>query len=399
MSAVVLTNRIDLDSIAAAALKTAVRTWFVVTVIGQWVFAFAVASFYGLTALRGDYHGWGKFITHGHVAGDTAGNVAVAMHVASAVVLMLGGALQLVPQVRARFPVFHRWNGRVYVLSAFAISAAGLYMTWVRGSVGDASQHWGSTFGAVLIWLCAGMAVRHAIARDFRTHRRWALRLFLAAGSAYFYRLVFFLSFLVFKGPVGFDPTTFSGPFLTFMAYAQFLVPLAILEIYLHAQDSGSAIGRIATAGLLAAITVAMAAGIFAVSMAVWVPDVKAGFDPRRSIAATLSDTIQARGIDQAVAHYRHLKTAEPATYNFDEGELNTLGYQLIKKNKSSEAVRMFQLNVEAYPQSSNAYDSLGEARMDGGDKAQAIVDYRRAVELNPHNGNAAAMLQKLGDH
>ncbi len=90
------------------------------------------------------------------------------------------------------------------------------------------------------------------------------------------------------------------------------------------------------------------------------------------------------------------MKTAAPATYNFDENELNRLGYELINAKKLKEAIRIFQLNVEAYPQSSNVYDSLGEGYMDDGDKAQAIANYRKSLELNPKNGNAVKMLQKL---
>jgi uncharacterized membrane protein len=232
-----MTNRLELTSFADTALKAAARLWFVVTVFGQLVFAFAVASFYGLTALRGDYHAWSKFISRGHVSGDTMGNFAVAMHVTSAVVVMLAGAIQLVPQVRNRFPVFHRWNGRVYMLTAVALSIAGLYMTWIRGSVGDLPQHIGATLNAVLIWFCAAMALGYALARDFKTHRRWALRLFLVASAAWFLRLALFLTLLVFKGPFGFDPVTFRGPFLTIMTFAQYLVPLAVLEIYLRAKS------------------------------------------------------------------------------------------------------------------------------------------------------------------
>ena len=211
MSTAVWTPRLELDSAVDGALKAAARFWFVVAVIGQLLFAFATASFYGLTALRGDYHGWR--ISQGHVAGHTLGNAAVAVHLLSAVVIMLAGAVQLVPQVRSRFPVFHRWNGRMYLLAALGVSAAGVYMTW-RGSVGDVSQHIGGTLNAVLIWLFAGMALRYAMARDFKTHRRWALRLFLVVSAAWFFRIMFFLSLFVFKGPIGFDATTFRGPFM-----------------------------------------------------------------------------------------------------------------------------------------------------------------------------------------
>jgi uncharacterized membrane protein len=394
MSTAVLTNRLELDSVAETALKAAARFWFGVTVIGQLLFAFALASFYGLTALRGDYHAWR--ITNGYIPGVTKGNLAVVAHLISAVIVMLAGAVQLVPQVRNRFPAFHRWNGRTYMLTACALAMAGLYMAWIRGSVGDISQHLGSTLNAVLIWLCAALALRYALARDFKTHRRWALRLFLVVSASWFLRLALFLSFLIFKGPFGFDPVTFQGPFLTFLTFAQCLFPLAILEIYLRAQGRPGAIGRMATAGLLFVLTVAMGAGLFAVSMAVWVPQVKAAYDPRKSIAETLSATIASSGIDQAVQQYHDLKATAPATYNFDEGELNSLGYQLIRAKKFKDAIRILQLNTEAFPQSGNVYDSLAEAYMDDGNKPQAIANYQKSLQLNPKNGGAVQMLQKL---
>src|SRR5579864_663476 len=390
----VVTNRWNLSSVADTALKAATRFWFAVTVIGQLAFAFAVASFYGVTALRGDYHGWK--ITNGFIPGVTKGNLAVAMYLISAVIVMLAGAVQLVPQVRNRFPVFHRWNGRIYMLTAVALSTAGLYIQWFRGSVGDLPQLIGSVGNAILIWLCAAMALRYALARKFKMHRPWALRLFMVVSASFFYRLGFFLTLLVFKGPIGFDPATFTGPFPTFMSFAQYLFPLAVLELYLRAQDRPSTLRRVATAGMLFVLTLAMGAGIFAVTMAIWVPQVKSGFDPRKSIAPPLSVTIASGGIDQAVKQYHDLKSSPLSTYNFDEDELNSLGYQLIHFNKFKEAIRIFQLNVEVYPKSSNVYDSLAEAYMDEGNKPQAVANYQKSLQLNPKNRNAVLMLQKL---
>ncbi len=394
MSTAVMTNRLELNFLADTALKAAARFWFGVTVIGQLVFAFAVASFYGLTAIRGDYHAW-KF-TNGFVPGVTKGNLAVVMHLAAAVVIMLAGAAQLVPQVRSRFPVLHRWNGRIYMLAVIALSVAGLYMTWIRGSVGDTIQHVASTLNAILIWLFAGLALRFAMARDFRIHRRWALRLFLVVSGSWFYRIALFLTFLIFKGPIGFDSTTMTGPYLTFMGFANYLFPLAVLEIYFLAQDRQGAFRRIATAALLFVLTLVMVAGLFAPSVAVWVPNVKAAFDPRNSIAETLSATIASSGVDQAVQQYHELKASARATYRFDENELNSLGYRLIRAKKFKEAIRILQLNVEAYSKSSNVYDSLGEAYMDDGNKPLAIANYQRSLQLNPKNGGAVKMLNKL---
>ena len=398
MSTAVLTSslprRWQLSSVANTTLIVAARCWFVVTVVGQLFFAFAIASFYTLTALRGDYHGWN--ITHGFVPGVTKGNWAVVMHLASAAAIMLAGAAQLVPQVRNRFPVFHHWNGRIYMLAVVTLSAAGLYMTWFRGSVGDLPQHLGGTLNAILMWLFAALALRYALARDFKTHRRWALRLFLAVSGSWFYRIGFFLAIVLNKGPFGFDPATFTGPFPTFMSFANYLFPLAVLEVYFLAQDRPGALRRLATAGLLFVLTLGMIAGLFAVSLVIWVPQVKAAFDPRKSIAETLSTTIASSGIDAAIQQYHSLKATAPATYNFDEGQLNGLGYRLIRANNFKDAIRILQLNVEAYPQSWNVYDSLGEAYMDDGNKALAIANYKKSLQLNPKNGGAVSMLQKL---
>lgn len=394
MSTAAISKRLDLGSMADAALKAAACFWFGVTVVGQLAFGFAVASFYSLTALRGDYHGW-KF-TNGYVPGVTMGNWAVVMHVGSAALLMLAGAVQLVPQVRSRFPVFHRWNGRIYLLTALILSVAGLYMTWIRGSVGDVSQHLGSTLNAVLIWLFGAMALRYALARDFRTHRRWALRLFLVVSASWFIRIMLFLSLLVFKGPIGFDPTTFTGPFLTFLTFGQYLIPLAVLELYFRAQDQHGAWRRMAMAVMLFALTLVMGAGLFAVTATAWVPEVKAAFDPRRSISEALFPTIASSSVDAAIRQYRDLKATQQTTYNFDEDQLNALGYQLIRTKKFKDAIRIFQLNVEAYPQSSNVYDSLGEAYMDDDNKTLAIANYQQSLQLNPKNRNAVVYLKKL---
>jgi tetratricopeptide (TPR) repeat protein len=151
-----------------------------------------------------------------------------------------------------------------------------------------------------------------------------------------------------------------------------------------------------ATAGLVFVLTLAMGAGIFAVAMATWVPNVKAAFDTRKPIGEIISATIASGSINQAAKQYHDLKVAEPATYNFDEDQLNTLGYELIRAKKVQAAIRIFQLNVEAYPQSSNVYDSLGEAYVDDGNKPLAIANYRKSLELNPKNRNAVQMLQKL---
>jgi tetratricopeptide (TPR) repeat protein len=382
--------------IADRTLKAAAAFWFIVVVLGELIFATAVASFYGLTAARGNWQLWNKFMLHGYTPGRPMANMVVAIHLASAVIILLSGALQLIPVIRRRAPLFHRWNGRIYMVTAFTVSLAGLYMLWIRGTPGDLSQHLGQSLDAVLIMLCSVLALRYALLRDFKTHRRWALRLFMVVSASLFIRAGIFLSFVLNHGPFGFNANTFSGPFLTFMSFGQYLVPLAVLEIYLRVQDRAGTFGRFAVATGLFVLTVGLGAGIAAVTMAVFVPDLKRAYDSRKSIAETLSATIATGGIDQAAQQYQQLRVAKVSSYNLDEDELNILGYQLVKANKPEQAIRIFQLNVEAYPNSGNTYDSLAEAYMDDGNKPQAIANYKRSLQLNPGNNNAVKMLQKL---
>lgn len=397
MSTAVVTNRLGMNSVADKTLKAAAGFWFLVAVTGQWIFVFYIASFYGISTARGNVGVWNKTLANGWVAGDTIGNTVLAAHLLFAAVITLSGALQLIPQIRARFPVFHRWNGRIYVLIAFTMGISGLYLLFSgRKVVGDFSQRVAFGINGVLILVCAAMAWRYAVARDFKIHRRWALRLFLVVGGVWFFRVGLMFWLFLNKGPVGFDPNTFQGPFITFLSVAQYLLPLAVLEIYLRTQDRAGAQGRFATSAGLFVLTVGMGVGIFAATMGMWVPRIKAAYDPRKSIADTLSATIASSGIDRAAQQYHDLKATKPTTYNFDEGELNALGYQLIRAHKFKEAIRILQLNVDIYPQSGNVYDSLAEAYMDDGNKTEAITNYQKSLQLNPRNRGAVAMLKKL---
>ena len=382
---------------ADKTLRAAAKFWFVITVACELAFAFATAAFYGLTAARGDMLSWSRHLSHGYIAGDARGNIAVIVHLASAVIVLLAGAIQFIPQIRVRYPAFHRWNGRLYVLTVVTLSTAGLYMTWILKSVGDIPQHLGSTLNAVLMWIFAFMTVRYAIARDFGTHRRWALRMFVVVNATLVIRAMVFMSFVIFKRPFGFDPLTFTGPFLTFVSFAQTLLPLAVLELYFFAQRRPGTVRRLSMAVVLFVLTLGMATGIAVTAMAVWVPNIKAAFDDRKSIGQTLLNTIASRGVDAGIRQYREIKASGSNGYKFERRELNMLGYQLIREKKLKAAIRIFQLNVEAFPQSANVYDSLGEGYIQDGNKNLAIANYRKALQLDPKSLTAAAALKKLG--
>jgi len=117
------------------------------------------------------------------------------------------------------------------------------------------------------------------------------------------------------------------------------------------------------------------------------------GYEPYNSPAKLLFRDILARG-GAAVTQYRESRKSRGGALS--EAQVNALGYWLLGKKKVGEAVEVFKMNVEDYPNSSNAYDSLGEAYMIKGDKEPAIRNYQRSLELNRGNTNAVEMLKRL---
>jgi energy-coupling factor transporter ATP-binding protein EcfA2 len=120
-------------------------------------------------------------------------------------------------------------------------------------------------------------------------------------------------------------------------------------------------------------------------------------------IELVLAKTILERGIDAAVSQYNELKKTDPTKYDFTEGGLNDLGYVLLQGKRTNEAIEIFKLNVRAYPDRANPYDSLGEAYMIAGNKDLAIENYKKALELAITTGDerrkksATEALKKLG--
>ncbi|MBE0645945.1 MAG: serine hydrolase [Bacteroidetes bacterium] len=118
---------------------------------------------------------------------------------------------------------------------------------------------------------------------------------------------------------------------------------------------------------------------------------------PKPSIAEEMQRVIDADGIGAAEKRYADLKKNESGKWNFDETELNTLGYLYLRAGKTDIALNVFKMNIDAYPKSSNPYDSYGEALAKAGRKDEAIAMYQKALEINPGSAGAKAALERLG--
>ena len=132
-----------------------------------------------------------------------------------------------------------------------------------------------------------------------------------------------------------------------------------------------------------------------------WVGEIHAALTGtlRQSICAPMTEALVKDDIAAAVSTYRRLETEEPERWGFAENELNNLGYQLLQRGRIDEAVVVFELNTETYPEAFNAWDSLGEAQLAAGQREKAVASYRRSLELNPENTNAVTVLAGLESH
>jgi len=254
------------------ALPLAAAGCLAVILAGQVVFAAYVLSLYGGAVVNGDMSRWNQVTPRAFVPGGVLGNVVFGSHVLFTVVVVFGGLVQLLPPLRRRAPALHRWNGRLYLGAAVVLALGGTAMILTRGTVGGFWQQAATVLNGAVILACAAATWRHARAHRIVAHRAWALRLFLCVSGVFFFRIGLMAWLLAFRAPVGFDPKTFSGPFLTVLSFAQFLLPLLVLQLVMHARKSPRAGVQLATAALLVLLAAVMAAGIAGATVGMWLP-------------------------------------------------------------------------------------------------------------------------------
>ena len=114
------------------------------------------------------------------------------------------------------------------------------------------------------------------------------------------------------------------------------------------------------------------------------------------SICEVMTKVLVEKGLPAAIEKCHFLRRRFPGKYNFNERELNNLGYALLDRDMIGEAIAVFKLNVKIYPKSSNVYDSLGDAYIVNGEKEKAIQNFKKSLKLDPSNKHTRNKLEKL---
>jgi tetratricopeptide (TPR) repeat protein len=114
------------------------------------------------------------------------------------------------------------------------------------------------------------------------------------------------------------------------------------------------------------------------------------------SASVAIADALAAGGAPAGRERFREVRSAPEGAFWLDEAELNLLGYRLLGQGLVDQAIAVFEMNVESFPESWNVYDSLGEAWLAAGDRRRAVDLYGRSLELNPDNANGRQALERI---
>ena len=119
-------------------------------------------------------------------------------------------------------------------------------------------------------------------------------------------------------------------------------------------------------------------------------------YKPQKSLREIAIELFQANDLKSFRSKAIEYKNNPVNIYQSIEAEINAFGYRLIQLQKMDEAIEMFKLNVELYPNSANVYDSLGDAYEQKGNKAEAIKNYEKALQIDSTYPSSVEALRRL---
>jgi len=116
--------------------------------------------------------------------------------------------------------------------------------------------------------------------------------------------------------------------------------------------------------------------------------------DPGHVARLAVTHAFVQEGTEAGVAEFERVKVEHPDV--LEEDDVNSLGYVLLRRGGLDEAIWVFERNTVDYPESSNVWDSLGEALREAGRLEESIAMYTRSIELDPANENARRFIAEM---
>jgi len=121
------------------------------------------------------------------------------------------------------------------------------------------------------------------------------------------------------------------------------------------------------------------------------------GWIPKQMLSHFLYKSIVEGKLTKTIANIKNDKSKYEYDYNFEEYDINTVGYKLMALGRLDEAKQIFELNLKLFPKSWNVYDSYGAYYMKVGRLGESKLMYEKSLVLNPKNESAKYALAKIG--
>ena len=105
-----------------------------------------------------------------------------------------------------------------------------------------------------------------------------------------------------------------------------------------------------------------------------------------------------AAGVDSVEAAYRALRARYygSAAYDFGEVPLADVAAAVRARDKLTDALRLYKLNIEVTPKSGFALRQAAGAELAAGDTAAATAHFEKALELNANDVQSLRALESL---
>ena len=256
------------------SLNNMVKAWVAIALIGQWAFAIYILSVYALPSLFGQSE-----LTLSAAPGQAAKSTSSSdlslmfVHIVPAALMAMSGILQLFPRIRAKYPKFHRYNGRMFFVLGISGALTGLYLTWGAGFRFSDIGSLGVTLNGILIPIFIIAAWKSAVNKQFVQHQRFAIHSFLLVNGVWSFRLYLMGWFIVNQGANG-NTNKIDGPADIALSFACYLLPMAIAECVFWAKRTKSTKVKWFAFGAALIGAVITAIGVIAAIMLMWMPKI-----------------------------------------------------------------------------------------------------------------------------
>jgi hypothetical protein len=236
-------------------------------------FGMYTLSFYFGASPYGHMDQWNIFVPGLYDRSNLAALLTIAAHFATGAIILILGPVQLIGELRRRWPWIHRWLGRTYVFTAAVAGLGGLGFIVSKGTIGGAAMNMGFGLYGALVILAAVKTYRNARSRRWDEHRAWAIRLFALAIGSWLYRMEYGVWLnAVAPAPIG-HLVNYRGPLDIVMSFFFYLPNLAVAELFLRAGRMLShRVFRISTVIVLNAVNLVVIVGTYNIVHDYWGP-------------------------------------------------------------------------------------------------------------------------------